>query len=252
MSSPTPSPEFVELLGSIRSVEGWMSDEQAARLWQRARSLGPGAQVVEIGSYRGRSIIVLATAAPADTALVAIDPHAGNDRGPRQREGAASDGQADHEAFVTNLRSAGVAGRIRHVRKPSDAALADVDGPIDLLYIDGAHTYRAARADIRDWGARVAPGGTMLVHDAFSSVGVTLALLRETFLSRSLTYLGRSGSMVEYQRAPVGRGRRATNLARQVAQLPWFIRNLVVKVLIVLRLPKAARLLGHREGPWPF
>ena len=42
--------------------------------------------------------------------------------------------------------------------------------PIDVLYIDGAHRYGPARADIRDWGARVTDGGTMLIHDSFSSI----------------------------------------------------------------------------------
>src|SRR5690606_15085595 len=117
---------------------------------------------------------VLAAAAPPGTTVVAIDPHGGYERGPRQHTGLPEEGQADHEAFLANLAAAGVADRVRHVRKRSDAALGDVAGPIDLLYIDGAHTYRAARDDIARWSARVPDGGTVLVHDAFSSVGVTL------------------------------------------------------------------------------
>ena len=58
--------------------------------------------------------------------------------------------------FDANLARAGVADRVRHVAAFSDAAHGDVDDPIDVLYIDGAHRYGPARADIRDWGARVA------------------------------------------------------------------------------------------------
>jgi hypothetical protein len=252
MTTDATVPDLASLLRSIENVEGWLSDAQAQRLWDRAVALGPTSRIVEIGSYHGRSAIVLATAAPTDAEIVAIDPHAGNDRGPRQHIGPAANGQADHERFLDNLRGAGVRDRVRHVRKPSQGALADVDGDIDLLYIDGAHTYRAARADVRDWGARVQTDGTLLVHDAFSSVGVTLALLRETFFGAAFQYVGRSGSMVEYRRVPMRPTRRAANAARQAGQLPWFARNLVVKALIVARLPWAARLLGHRDGPWPF
>ena len=108
--------------------------------------------------------------------MVAIDPHAGNDRGPAADPGAADEGQADHEVFLANLAAAGVRDRIRHVRRPSEEAHQDVTGEIDVLYIDGAHRYVPARDDIRGWGARVAAGGTLLIHDSFSSIGVTLAL----------------------------------------------------------------------------
>ena len=41
--------------------------------------------------------------------------------------------------FHANLLAAGVDERVTHVRKMSDVALDDVEGDIDLLYIDGAH-----------------------------------------------------------------------------------------------------------------
>lgn len=93
----------------------------------------------------------------------------------------------------------------------------------------------------------------MLVHDAYSSVGVTLALLTTTAIGREFRYVGRSRSMVELRREPV-RGVRArlANLGRHLAPLPWFARNLVIKALIVARLRPLTRLLGHAEGSWPY
>jgi hypothetical protein len=78
------STSFAATFASIADVDGWMTEGQARRLWDRASALRPGARVVEIGSYHGRSAIVLATAAPEGVEVVAIDPHAGNDRGPQQ------------------------------------------------------------------------------------------------------------------------------------------------------------------------
>lgn len=249
--SSTPS-TFAQTFEDVADVQGWMTEAQAQRLWDRAKELSAPAQIVEIGSYHGRSAIVLARAAAPGVDVVAIDPHAGNDRGPQQIHGEADEGQADHETFLGNLAAAGVQDEVRHVRSPSEAAHDEVDGTIDVLYIDGAHRYVPARDDIRDWGARVADGGTLLIHDSFSSVGVTLALLTQLFFGPAFSYVGRSGSMTEYRRTHLRLGERLANAGRQAAQLPWFARNVVIKVLIVAKLGRLTRYLGHREPTWPF
>lgn len=233
-------------------VEGWLTEGQARLLHDRAAGLGPDAVVVEIGSFRGRSTIVLASAAPTGTEIVAIDPHAGGDRGPREIAPEAARGQADLAAFETNLAAAGVANRVRHIRLPSSAASGAVDGGIDLLYVDGAHRFGPARSDLTGWGGRVRPGGTMLVHDSFSSVGVTLALLTTTFAGADWRYAGRCRSLAKFERVRLTVSGRLANALRQAAQLPWFLRNLAVKALIVARLAPLTRLLGHRDGHWPY
>ena len=248
------SPSFEDTLAGLRGVEGWLSDGQARRLWDRAREVPPGGTIAEIGSYHGRSAIVLASASADDVRVFAIDPHAGNDRGPQQIEGSSDEGDADNRAFRANLERAGVASSVTHVRRRSSDALVEIDGTLDMLYVDGAHRYGPARDDIDRWGARVAPGGTMLVHDAFSSIGVTLAFVRLLFLGRDFVYVGRTRSLAEFRRSerPLGAAERARNAGRLAAQLPWFARNVLLKTVVVLRLPVLPRLLGGRPGEWPY
>ncbi|MEO7369349.1 MAG: class I SAM-dependent methyltransferase, partial [Ilumatobacteraceae bacterium] len=190
---------LADVRSALAGVDGWLSDDQVARLYAVAAAMRDGDQIVEIGSFRGRSTIVLAGAAADGVSVVAIDPHAGNDRGPQEISGFAAEAADDHAVFVANLDAAGVADRVRHIREFSDLATAEVPGPIAMLYVDGAHRYGPARADIRTWGGRVRPGGTMLIHDAFSSVGVTLAITRELILGRRFRYVGRSRSLAEYR-----------------------------------------------------
>ena len=250
--SQAPSPaSFDQVFRSVADVEGWMTRGQARRLWDRARTLPAGGRVVEIGSYRGRSAIVLASAAPAGVQVVCIDPHGGNDRGPQQFEGEFAEGQRDHEAFVANLRRAGVIDRIRHIRKASQDAADDVPGEVELLYIDGAHRFHPARADIERWGAKVRPGGTLLIHDSFSSVGVTLALGATLFAGPSFRYIARSGSMSEYRREDLTVLDRAANTFRQVLELPYFARNILFKLMILAKLGPLTRVLGG-TGEWPY
>ena len=227
---------------AVAEVQGWMTEAQGRALFDAAVACPPGGRIVEIGSFQGRSTIVLALGADPSVEVVAIDPHAGNDRGPQELDGFADAAADDHARFEANLSAAGVRDRVTHLRMFSDDALGEVNGPVDVLYIDGAHRYSPALADIRQWSARLSDGGTLLIHDSFSSVGVTLAILRELTPSQRFRYVGRSRSLAIYH-ADSSAGRWGS-VGRQLAQLPWFAWNVSKKALI------AARLLRRTE--WPY
>jgi predicted O-methyltransferase YrrM len=246
-------PSFDEALRAIDGVEGWLSEDQARRLWDAAVSVRGGGQIVEIGSFRGRSTIVLSRAAADGVRIVAIDPHGGGDRGPQEITPDQTRGDEDNRVFRANLEGAGADGRVQHVRLMSDEAHADVDGPIDMLYVDGAHRYKPARDDIAAWGARVPVGGALLVHDSYNAIGVMLAQLRLLFFSREWRYVGRSRSLAQYRRLPMSSRERFGNATRQAAHIPYFVRNLAIKVALVVRLRPIARLLGQpEEDAWPY
>jgi predicted O-methyltransferase YrrM len=235
-------------------VEGWLTAEQAAVLARVAGTCPADGTIVEIGSFRGLSTIVLAAHAPNGVVVVAIDPHAGNDRGPGEIEGFTAEAATDREAFERNLVAAGVRHRVRHVSARSADAHGAVDGAVDVLYVDGAHRYAPARIDLRDWGRRVTTGGTMLVHDAFSSVGVTAAIMRELVFGGRFRYVGRCRSLAEYRAdlAGAGTAARLRNTSSQLGQLGWFARNLAVKVLLTLGAGKVLRRFGRRVPEWPY
>lgn len=234
---------FDDVWASADEADGWLTEAQGRALFDAAAACRPDGRIVEIGSFRGRSTIVLADAAAAGVEVLAIDPFAGSDRGPQEIEGYSDHAIADLAVFESNLTRAGVRDRVTHLRSLSSDALGVVDGTVDVLFIDGAHRYRPARADIRDWGGRVADGGMMLIHDSFSSVGVTLATLRELLLSRRFRFERRVGSLAIY-RADADGGRDWHSAVHISRQLPWFAKNLALKVLIT------ARLLKGRD--WPY
>ena len=109
--------------------------------------------------------------------------------------------RATTRCSTRNLEAAGVARPgpppaqvVRATPSPTSTA------PIDLLYIDGAHRYAPGPRRHPCDGARgSSPGGTLLIHDSFSSVGVTGAAAVAHLLG-SWRYVGRSESMTEYRR----------------------------------------------------
>lgn len=245
MSAPSALPH---------GVEGWLTAAQAEMLAAAAAACPVDGEIVEIGSFRGLSTIVLAKHAPVGVAIVAIDPHAGNDRGPNELDGYAVAAATDRSVFERNLVAAGVRHRVRHVSAFSAAAHGEVDAEIDVLYVDGAHRYRPARADIHDWGGRVTSGGTLLIHDAFSSVGVTAAIVRELVFGPRFRYVGRSRSLAQYRAdlSGTGVGGRARNAFAQLWQLGWFARNVALKVLLTVGGGKLLRRFGQRVPDWPY
>ena len=92
----------------------------------------------------------------------------------------------------------------------------------------------------------------MLIHDSFSSVGVTLAELLLLFFGNRFRYLDRSRTLAEYrcERLPVAG--RVVNASRQASSLPWFVRNVLVKLALVAKVPAVARALRHRDAVFPY
>jgi predicted O-methyltransferase YrrM len=218
------------------TIPGWLRKDQGRALWEAAGRLGSGATVVEIGSHQGRSTVILGLAARSVGAtVVAIDPFVD-----------WLGGSSIRDRFQTNIARAGLGETVELVVGYSTKLRLGWTRPIDLLYIDGKHDYWTYTDDLR-WSAHLPPSAEILVHDCFSSVGVTLGVLLK-MLGTRYTYLDRFGSLARFTlRRP-----STTDRLRLLGELPWFTRNVIVKVLLRLRMRPLARLLGHREPVDPY
>lgn len=93
----------------------------------------------------------------------------------------------------------------------------------------------------------------MLIHDSFSSIGVTGAILRSLVAGHRFRYVGRARSMTIY-RADLddGAGHRVRNAGRQLAQLPWFARNVALKVALTAGAGRLVERTGRPAPEWPY
>ena len=226
-------PGFEQAWTAARKVGGWLTEAQAGELWDAASGVPEGGRLLEIGSHQGRSTIVLAQAARQRGAtVVAVDPHLA---------GGMFGGAATRDRFRANVASARVADVVELIEEKSTDLRPRWSDALDFLYIDGKHDYWTVSDDLR-WVEHLPDGAPVLVHDAFSSIGVTLGLLVHVLPGQRLRYVGRVGSLARFA---VGQPSVADRLAL-LAQLPWFVRNVLIKVVL-----RVARLWGsERADPY--
>jgi predicted O-methyltransferase YrrM len=155
-----------------REIPGFLQDEEAVALFQIARNLPPGSTVVELGSWLGKTSVVIAKGLQrgSGSRLYCIDPFApaGDARSVvRYRELAGALGGGLRDAFLANLDRHDVADRVSVLQGFSHEFSGDWEDEIDCLFIDADHSYEAVARDLEEWSGFVRPGGWLLLHDVW-------------------------------------------------------------------------------------
>jgi predicted O-methyltransferase YrrM len=124
--------------------------------------------IVEIGSFKGRSTVMLAKLAAhyGLGPIVSIDPHTHN----LSEKGAnPSQATSTYEDFLHSLRQAGVEEQVEVHREYSQEASRNWTRPIRLLWIDGDHSYQGAKEDFLNFAPYLSPMGVVAFHDALNN-----------------------------------------------------------------------------------
>lgn len=116
---------------------------------------------VELGTHAGTSFFAVCQAVKAyqlETRCFAVDTWTGDEHAGFYDESVYSEvvqHQARHYSDCAHL-----------LRMTFDQALNEfADGSVDLLHIDGLHTYEAVAHDFSHWLPKLAPGAIVLFHD---------------------------------------------------------------------------------------
>ena len=153
-----------------------MPEDEGLVLYAAAAEVAPLGPLIEIGSYCGRSTLLLAAAAAtAGTHVVTIDHHRGSEE--------HQPGWEYHDPTLVDP----AVGRIdtlpvfRRVVATSDlephviaitARSEDVGRywsyGAGLVFLDGSHTDESAGRDYAAWAEHVVEGGLLAIHDVFA------------------------------------------------------------------------------------
>jgi predicted O-methyltransferase YrrM len=149
---------LLKLLDIWRDTQSKITFAEFAMLHELAKSAaGP---IVEIGAFRGSSTTALALGAKETAQFVwSIDPHEGHTT---MDERDRYDSQ-DNAAFIAQMAKHDIGQNVRILNILSEQAAGVIDGPIDLLWIDGDHSPDAVMLDVMLFEPKTT--GAIALHD---------------------------------------------------------------------------------------
>lgn len=168
-----------DVVDAFDATTGFMPLDEGRALFEAACSARAGTWL-EIGTYCGKSTVLLAQAAREvgassgrATQLVTVDHHHGSEEN--------QPGWEWHDTSMVNARS-GLLDTLPAFRRTWDEHLRDVvsavvatteqvaswwQAPVEFLFLDGNHVEEMAQHDYAAFAQHVAPGGLLAVHDVF-------------------------------------------------------------------------------------
>lgn len=168
MKTPIPTFSIFQRVWLIKNgIIKWeipthLTNTELIQLNKLAKTLAENSIALEIGSYLGASSLILAKGLPPNSKLYCVDTWGNH---------AMSEGQWEtYERFIQNTKA--VKEKISPIRAWSLEAAKKFDKKIDLLFLDGDHSYKGIKSDVDAWLPKLNSGGIVVVHDIGWADGV--------------------------------------------------------------------------------
>jgi hypothetical protein len=228
----------------VRAAPGYLTEREARFLALLAAATPARGVILEIGSFKGKSTVGLASVAARYglAPVVAVDPHTTPSATDPDLRGQAT----SWDDFRATLQVAGLEHMVEAHRAFSRDLARGWNRPIRLLWIDGDHTLAGARDDLALFRPHLVDGAVVALHDALHAFeGPIRVFVEELLGSDAFGPAGFCGSIGWAQYRPRDghrwRGERAT-LARRARRLIPFVQN--------GRQPRGMRKLLYQLARW--
>lgn len=194
-------------LNKFDSIKGFLAHEEGLLLYELTKKYCLKNFAVEIGSYCGKSACYIGQACKENkTYLMTIDHHRGSEEQQYGEEYFDPDEyNYDKEIVDTlptllkNIQKFRFEEVILPVVNSSELASKEIENNIDLVFIDGSHTFESARKDYVSWKNKIRIGGILAIHDVYDSAvegGQAPKEIYEKALSENFKLLKRVNSLV--------------------------------------------------------
>ena len=200
-------PDAARLFAFAETVTGFMPADEGRALYDTAvRYLGEGTGV-EIGTYCGKSTVMLGAAAQQTGGVVyTVDHHHGSEEhqaGWEYHDSSMVDPVTGLFDTLPTLRhtldGAGLDESVVAVVGKSTVVARSWRTPLRFLFIDGGHTEEAAQRDFDGWARWVEVGGVLVIHDVFPDPAdggqAPFHIYQKALATGAFTEVGAYGSM---------------------------------------------------------
>lgn len=159
------------ILDIILGAHAILTVNEGALLFSLAKNASQKGVIVEIGSYKGGSTVLLAKGSQKGKKdkVYAVDPH------PILPSSLAIGNHSEiwpknpFLVFEKNIKKYDVEDVVIPIRKTSEEAVINWRKPIKLLWIDGNHDYGNVKTDFLQWEKHLIEEGIVAFHDSCNS-----------------------------------------------------------------------------------
>ena len=136
-----------EVKKKVNQLYYLLTTEEVETLFSYASKVPDGGNIVDIGTCAGGSAFTMALASNAH--VYTIDP-------------------ISNEGFLHKIIEWEMQDKITYFNKTSEEAITDLEGvEIDLIFIDGIHSYNGVTNDFTWYAPMIKSGATVIFHDYF-------------------------------------------------------------------------------------
>lgn len=162
----------------IQNIPGWFDRDDVLAYRSLVKRLPPGATVIEVGTWMGRSLANVATIR-GDVTFVGVDAFMKTKDdlvGVRREKAGKERLNRFYFRFLRNMIWRNV-GNVSILRMDSVKAGKLIrDDTVDLIFLDAGHTFEEVRDDILAWEGKVKAGGILAGHDYHPANSVAKAV----------------------------------------------------------------------------
>lgn len=216
-----------QILTYISQLDGWLSLHEGFFLYESARGGKGKGEIVEIGSWMGKSTICLAgglketrSASSGQRKVIAIDPH----KGEFSKNNKIGKKAPTFKKFQENLKQAGLLRYVKPLVTTSLSGAKTWKKQIRLLFIDGLHDYKNTLQDFTLWSPFVGSNGIIAFHDAFCGHNGPERVILENILPSDWQNIGVVGSIIFVQKGKAKNVNQRLNLMRHRLLIPLAIK----------------------------